>query len=265
MPTDPLPAAVRELAGELARLVDRSSKIVAFTGAGISTESGIPDFRSPGGVWSRYQPVMYQDFLTSPDARKRYWQMQRESYPVIVAAQPNAAHLALAELERLGKLDWIITQNIDGLHQKAGSSAKKVIELHGNCHTVVCLYCERRYPRAEIQAEVEAGVDVPLCVACNGALKPATVSFGQSMPVAEMLQAERAARDCDLMLVIGSTLIVYPAAQIPVEAMEAGAKLAIVNLSETPLDHHADVLINASAGVVMRIALELFSSRSERH
>lgn len=249
-------AALPQQIDALAELIAASKRVVAFTGAGISTESGIPDFRGPGGTWTRYQPITIQEFLASDVARKEYWRRQRESYPVMAGAQPNLAHLALAELERLGKLDCVITQNVDGLHQKAGVHPERVIELHGTSVWVSCLSCGQRLPRADAQARLEAGEETPVCQSCGGWLKPATISFGQAMPEWEMAEAERRARQSDLFLVIGSTLIVYPAAFLPAIALESGARMAIVNLSETPYDSQADLLIREKAGVVMAEALE---------
>lgn len=255
-----------ELGGPIeavAALIIRSRKIVVFTGAGVSTESGIPDFRSPGGIWSRYAPVMYQDFLASHEARRQYWKMQKERYPDFAQAQPNPAHHAVAELERLGKLDCVITQNIDGLHQRAGNSPEKVIELHGNGTWVLCLRCGRRLPREEVQKRLEAGEEVPTCEACGGLLKPATVSFGQPMPDKETWEAEARSRHCDLFMVIGSTLVVYPAAQMPVYALEGGARLVIINLSETPLDPYATVVLRGKAGETMAQVIERVKAKME--
>lgn len=240
----------------LAALVAASQRLVAFTGAGISTESGIPDFRSPGGIWARYRVVTYQEFLASDAARKEYWQRQRELYPVLAAAQPNAAHLALAELERLGKLECVITQNVDGLHQRAGNATERVIELHGTGLQARCLSCERRYPSSAIYKRLVEGIEAPTCEACGGWLKPATISFGQAMPVWELGEAERRSARCDLFLVVGSTLVVYPAAALPALALGSGARLAIVNLTETPYDAQADLVVRERAGQVLSGVLE---------
>ncbi len=240
-----------------AELVHASSKIVVFTGAGVSTESGIPDFRSPGGIWSRYQPVEFGEFLASREARERYWIRSRETYPALVQAQPNPAHLAIAQLEQMGKLDCVITQNIDGLHQKAGNSPEKVIELHGNTHWVVCLNCSHRSPRSDWQPILESGVLVPECPDCGGILKVLTVSFGQPMPEWETREAERRSRQCDLFIAVGSSLVVYPAAQMPAYAVKAGARLVIVNLTPTYIDDHADVVIREKAGPALSRVVEL--------
>jgi NAD-dependent deacetylase len=239
-----------------AALVRESSRIVVFTGAGVSTESGIPDFRSAGGIWSRYQPVEYADFLSSRAARERYWIRSRETYPMLAQAQPNAAHLAIAELERMGKLDCVITQNVDGLHQKAGSSAEKVIELHGNTHWVVCIDCAHRSPREQWQPVLQGGAAVLDCPDCGGMLKALTVSFGQSMPERETMEAERRSRQCDLFVAVGSSLVVYPAAQMPVYALNSGARLVVVNMTETYVDRLAEVVVRDKAGPVMSGIIE---------
>jgi NAD-dependent deacetylase len=237
----------------LEQLVDLfvlAKRPVVFTGAGVSTESGIPDFRSPGGVWDRYAPIDYRDFLTDPEARRETWRRGLQTYPVLAAAEPNPAHLAIAELERLNRLDCLITQNIDGLHARAGSSPERIVELHGNAHAVRCLTCDARFDRLGIQRRVESGEDEPACTACGGILKPATISFGEAMPVDEVRRAERAAQRCDLFVVVGSSLVVYPAAGLPELAQRAGAPLAIVNASETHLDPYARVVLREQAGEV---------------
>ena len=236
---------------ELARLIARASRIVAFTGAGISTESGIPDFRSPGGVWDRYAPINFQDFLGDAEARRETWRRGLHTYPVVAAAQPNAAHLALVELERGGKLSAVITQNIDGLHQRAGHAPDRVIELHGNAHGVRCLSCRAWSSREEIHRRVIAGEEEPPCRECGGILKPTSVSFGESMPWDDVRRAEREALTSDLLLVVGSSLVVYPAASIPRAAARSGVPLAIVNAAETPLDGLARVLLRGRAGQLL--------------
>ncbi len=227
-----------------------SKKLVAFTGAGVSTESGIPDFRSPGGLWDRFDPdeMSYQNFLSSEESREKIWAFSKMLYPEVVKARPNAAHLALVELYNLGKLDCVITQNVDFLHQRAGLPEDKVIELHGTLKWVVCLNCGRRFPREEIQKRLEAGEKVPRCDFCGGITKPATVAFGQPMPEKETRLAEAKAASSDLFLVCGSSLVVYPAAQMPLIAKENGAKLIIINLSETPHDRYADLIIRQKVG-----------------
>ena len=238
------------------RVVDfiiKSSRIVVFTGAGISTESGIPDFRSPGGVWSKYDPedFTYQRFVASETARERYWQMSTEFYEQLKRVRPNAAHTAVAALEGMGKLDCVITQNIDGLHQMAGSSPERVIELHGTARSVSCLSCQKHYDRDAVQERISRGDRVPRCDACDGLLKPATISFGQAMPEKETAEAMQRSSACDLFIVIGSSLVVQPAASMPLVAKEKGAKLVIINRDTTPFDHLAEVVLHTSAGNVM--------------
>jgi NAD-dependent deacetylase len=230
-------------------LLETSNNITAFTGAGISTESGISDFRSKGGVWDRYRIVTYQEFIASHDARVEYWKMKKELFNEIRGAGPNEAHHALAELEKMGKLKCLVTQNIDGLHQDAGSSS--VIELHGTNRKAVCLSCGKLWPIEEIQERLEAGEVAPECDECRGFIKPATISFGQSMPEQEMMQANECAVRCELLIMIGSSLQVEPAASIPREASRTGAKLIYINRTETPTDHLADILFRENAGEVM--------------
>ena len=232
--------------------------VVAFTGAGISTESGISDFRSPGGVWDRYRIVTYQEFIASHEARVEYWQMKKELIHEMRGAKPNHAHMALAELEQLGKLKALITQNIDGLHQDAGSSPEMVIELHGTNKKAVCIQCGRIWPIEEIQDRLEKGDLDPQCDACHGYIKPATISFGQPMPEKEMRRAYACASDCDLFFMIGSSLQVEPAASIPPSASRAGADLVFINRTETLWDHLATVIFRENAGDVMREIIDRF-------
>ncbi len=248
---------LEELIDEVAELIVNSKSVVVFTGAGVSTESGIPDFRSPGGIWTKVDPedFTYQKFLADPEARKRTWRMF-SMFRMIGLVQPNPAHYAIAELEKLGKLDCVITQNVDGLHQKAGVPEEKVIELHGTLKWVKCLGCGKRYPVEEIAERIEQGVEEPVCDDCGGMLKSATISFGEPMPVKETKEAERHSRGCDLMIVIGSSLAVFPAAWMPVYAKESGAKLVIINVGDTPIDRYADVRISEVAGQVMSKVLE---------
>ncbi len=244
---------MEDLIERAAALIRGAERVVAFTGAGVSTESGIPDFRSPGGIWEKYQPVYFDDFLESEHARRKFWVRSRATYPVIRDAMPNPTHLALAELERMGKLDCVITQNIDRLHHKAGNSGDKVIEVHGTVAYAVCLECGKTYDRNELQTRLEEKeeLEIPVCSACGGPVKDATVSFGQAMPEREMAEAGRRAQRCDLMLTLGSSLVVYPAAYLPQQAKQAGARMIIVNMEPTPLDHLADVVIHAKTGAVM--------------
>lgn len=230
-------------------LISGAKRIVGFTGAGISTESGIPDFRSPNGVWAKNRIIEYDEFVSSRDARIEYWRQKIESWPEMRDARPNAGHLAFAELEKQGRLRALITQNIDGLHQRAGNT--NVIELHGTSVEAGCLSCLSRIPMDEAVRRVEAGDPAPECERCGGLLKPATVSFGQMMPVREMRMAEEAVRDCDLFLAVGSSLVVYPAASLPEHAKYLGAPLIIVNRTPTPLDGMADAVLRDEIGVIL--------------
>jgi NAD-dependent deacetylase len=253
-----------DLVKRAADLVVTAAPVVVFTGAGASTESGIPDFRSPTGLWARHDPddFSYQRFVGTEEGRRRYWAVGRELYATVRAAQPNAAHHAIAELDALGLLDCVITQNIDNLHQRAGVPAERVIELHGNATRARCLTCERPYDRGEIQDWLEAGVTVPGCAPpCGGVIKPRTVMFGEAMPREETEEAERRARASDLFIVVGSSLVVYPAAHMPVHAKRAGARLVIVNRTPTPQDDEADLLIADSAAAVLSSVAALVADR----
>ncbi|MCK7612006.1 SIR2 family NAD-dependent protein deacylase [Roseibium sediminicola] len=217
-------------------------RIVALTGAGISTESGVPDFRSPGGIWSRRQPIQYQDFVADEASRLEDWDRRFEMRDFFDKAEPNAAHLALSALASSGHLTCLITQNVDGLHQRAGFPQNRLIEIHGNSTYATCLDCGAR---AELEGQlsfVEAGQS-PRCGDCGGLLKAAVISFGQQMPEEALYQAAEAAQDCDLFLVLGSSLVVHPAAQLPAIAVKAGAELVILNAEETPLDSLASTVI----------------------
>ena len=249
---------MKALIDQVAEWIAGSKSVVVFAGAGLSTESGIPDFRSPGGVWDRYDPedFYFQNFLASEASREKYWQMATEMYEPMKKALPNQAHLAIAELETLGKLDCVITQNIDGLHHKAGNSEEKILELHGTALYVSCLSCKQRYDRDEIQARIQRGVRAPRCDTCGGLLKPATISFGQSMPERETAEAYRRSEGSDLFLVVGSSLTVQPAASMPAVAKQGGAKLVIVNRDETGCDHLADLMIRAESGPTMAAIVE---------
>ena len=233
---------------ELTAIARTCRRIVAFTGAGISTESGIPDYRGPGGLWERQAPPTIGDFRDNAETRRVYWERRRSGYPRMAAAEPNAGHRALVSLERAGLLAGIITQNIDGLHQKAGSDPGRVIELHGSTHTVRCLECGGTWPAPAIHERLLAGESVPACERCGGQLRAATVLFGEPLPASALRHAMAIARDCDLMLVVGSSLIVNPAARMPLLAKQAGARLAIINRTPTPLDLLADVRVVADAG-----------------
>ena len=240
------------LAERVAELIVNAGKLVVFSGAGISTESGIPDFRGPGGIWSRFDPddFTYQKFVADPEARRRQWQMLGEGH-LTTDAQPNAAHYAIAELDKMGRLDCVITQNVDNLHQKAGVPDDRVFELHGNLQRAVCLGCGKVYPFEQIKRRLDKGEEVPDCEACHGLLKPTAVFFGEQLPSEVLAEASNRSSACDLFIVVGSTLVVYPAAYMPVYAVQAGARLVIINLSSTPMDGEAAVLINAKAGEAM--------------
>jgi NAD-dependent deacetylase len=229
-----------------AGLIREAEKILVFSGAGVSTESGISDFRSPGGVWSKYDPsdFYFDKIISDEKARAKYWQMSTEFYQVMKDAVPNRAHLAIKTLEDAGKLIAIVTQNIDRLHHRAGNTPDKIIEIHGTAFSVSCLSCGKTYDRDDIEARISSGVKVPYCDECSGILKPDTISFGQAMPQDKMAQALTHARECDLCIALGSSLVVYPAASVPAHAVERGAKLMIINRDETPLDSMADVVVH---------------------
>jgi NAD-dependent deacetylase len=247
-----------------ADMIIQSKKLVVFTGAGMSTESGISDFRSPGGVWSRFDPseFTFQKFLSSEESRGKYWEFSTSSWGEMAAAQPNPGHHAIAELDSIGKLDCVITQNIDGLHQRSGIPEEKVIELHGTARWVICLECGQRYPRKQIQDRLRGGIKVPRCDSCGGIMKPATISFGQAMPERETREAENRAATCDLFLVAGSSLVVYPAAQMPLIAKDSGARLIIINLTPTPHDPHADIVIHDKTGPALSQIIDQVKANS---
>ncbi|NMJ40558.1 NAD-dependent deacetylase [Roseomonas sp. JC162] len=232
-------------------MIEDARRVVIFTGAGISTESGIPDFRGPNGTWTKVKPIMFQDFVASPAARREAWRRRFEGDATMRAAQPNRGHRAVALLVRQGKASSVITQNIDGLHQASGIPEEQVIELHGNSTYAHCLECGTRYEIGALRATFEALGDVPDCTACGGLVKTATISFGQSMPEEAMRRAAAETRAADLFIVLGSSLVVYPAAGFPEQAKRNGARLAIVNNDPTPLDDLADLVVNAPIGEAM--------------
>ena len=236
---------------KLKETIRHAKHIVVLTGAGISTESGIPDFRGPQGIWSKYRMVTIQEFLTSEEARLEYWRYKKETFRDIRNAAPNIGHHALAHLEKIGKLQALITQNIDGLHRLAGNSAEKIIELHGTDRYVVCLDCGQRYDRALIQERIDKIDAVPKCDHCKGWLKPATVSFGQVIPAEILDRAYKESEKCDVFLVVGSSLTVQPASSLPIVAQQNGAWLGILNREPTPVDPLADWLCHQSAGKVL--------------
>ncbi len=237
---------------EFARRVKSSTAVVFFTGAGISTESGVPDFRSPGGVWSRYQPVLFQDFLASETARVQHWRLKKATYELFKTVAPNVAHYAIRDFERRGQLLGLITQNIDGLHKIAGVSDAKLVELHGTDRLVTCLKCARRYQPAEVYENLAEEFTAPTCDDCGGLLKSANVSFGQSMPLEAMQRAQAWSERAEIFIVIGSSLQVQPAASFPVIAKQNGALLAIINRDVTPLDDIADFVHHGAIGEFFR-------------
>jgi NAD-dependent deacetylase len=235
----------------LATIIAQASRIVVFTGAGTSTESGVPDFRSPGGVWSRMKPIYFQDFVASEEKRREAWTRAFSGAAGWTGAKPNAGHFAVARLVAEGRCSVVITQNVDNLHQDSGVPAERVIELHGNASYAKCLECAARHELADLKGPfVERGV-IPACRACGGIVKTATISFGQPMPQEAMARAEAESVACDLFLVLGSSLVVFPAAALPLTAKQAGAKLAIVNREATDQDAFADLVLHDEIGPVM--------------
>jgi NAD-dependent deacetylase len=235
----------------LRRLVDAARVVVPFTGAGISTECGIPDFRSPGGIWTKNQPIPFDVFLASQEMRDEAWRRRFAMEEQFSTASPGRGHLALAHLYRAGKVPGVITQNIDNLHQASGVAAEDVVELHGNTTFAHCLDCGQRYELAWIKPRFLSQGRAPDCPECGGYIKTATISFGQAMPEAEMRRAEELTRSCDLFIAIGSSLVVWPAAGFPAMAKRSGARLAILNREETELDAIADLVIHDDIGNVL--------------
>ena len=233
---------------ELRRLIADARRVVVFTGAGISTESGIPDFRSPGGFWTRMRPIDFSDFLASEEARRETWRRRFATDPTLRRAEPNRGHRAVAALVNRGKASAVITQNIDGLHQASGVPATRVIELHGNTTYAHCLECAQRYELEDVRIRFERSGDAPCCETCGGFIKTATVSFGQSMPPAAMIRAEEETLASDLFITIGSSLVVYPAAGFPELAARNGARLVILNREPTGLDPLADLVLHREIG-----------------
>jgi len=250
-------------AARLAALLGGSRAAVVFTGAGISTESGIPDFRSPGGIWTQMAPIEFQDFIASPAMRKESWRRRFAMEEMFTRARPNAGHDAIAALVTRGTVTYVITQNIDNLHQMSGVPDERVIELHGNTRYAKCLECGTRTELEAIGAHFEKHDAAPDCAECGGLLKTATISFGQPMPEEAMERAERAARACDLFLVLGSSLVVYPAAGFPLLAKRSGAKLAIVNREPTDQDAMADLVLHADIGPTLEAAMAVLEEREK--
>lgn len=242
-------------AKQLADLIKAADRVLVFTGAGISTESGIPDFRSPGGVWSKMQPIYFQDFVASREKRREAWTRVFNKSAGWVGASPNDGHRAIAKLVEMGKVTAVVTQNVDNLHQDGGVPDDKVIEIHGNASYAKCLDCGMRHELEELRAPWEADEEI-VCVNCAGLLKTATISFGQAMPEDKMERATAEAEASDLCIVLGSSLVVYPAAGIPVMAVRAGSRLVIVNREPTDLDPYAHLVLNTEIGPLMNEVME---------
>ena len=240
---------------ELRQMIEEAKRVVIFTGAGISTESGIPDFRSPGGIWTKMRPIDFSDFMSSAEARRETWRRRFATDETMRKAEPNRGHRAVATLVSRGKASAVITQNIDGLHQASGVPASRVIELHGNTTYAHCLDCAQRYEIADVREEFERTGEAPNCNACGGFVKTATVSFGQSMPPAAMIRAEEETLASDLFITIGSSLVVYPAAGFPEMAARNGARLVILNREPTGLDALADLVLNREIGETLGAAV----------
>jgi len=252
-PPPPPPAALEQAIAGAQALIAAARRVVVLTGAGISTDSGIPDFRGPQGVWTRNpeaeKMATLQHYMTDPEIRRRSWQVKLEGSRQ--RREPNAGHRALVELEKRGKLDTLITQNVDGLHQDAGTDPARVIEIHGTLREAVCMACGERTPMDQALVRVAAGEEDPECRRCGGILKSATISFGQGLVAEDLARAERAARECDLLLAIGTTLTVYPIAAVVPVAHEAGARILILNAEPTAMDGLADVVLRGGIGEIL--------------
>jgi len=236
----------------LREMIEEAAIIVPFTGAGISTECGIPDFRSPGGIWTKNRPIMFDDFLRSQEARNESWRRRFAMGDEFGRAQPGRGHRALASLYRAGKVPAVVTQNIDNLHQASGIAPEHVVELHGNTTYALCLDCEQRYELSWVRTRMDAGNGcAPDCPACGGYIKTATISFGQAMPDSAMQRAQSLAVGCDLFLAIGSSLVVWPAAGFPLLAKRNGARLVIINREPTDFDDIADLVVHHDIGTVL--------------
>lgn len=241
---------------ELRAMIRVSERIVVFTGAGISTESGIPDFRGPNGIWNKMTPIDFGDYMASEEMRRESWKRKFSGDGTMENAEPNAGHRAITSLVDAGKVTHIITQNVDGLHQKSGTPDQLVIELHGNASYATCLNCSKRYELEDIREPFLADGTIPCCDECGGIIKTATISFGQAMPVEEMQRAQDAALACDLFIALGSSLTVYPAAGFPRLAKQNGARLVIINNQETDLDPICDLVLHEEIGPAMSRAVD---------
>lgn len=248
----------RDLIDELRSMLSACGRAVVFTGAGISTESGIPDFRSPGGIWTKYQPIDFREFISSEEARIETWRRKIAVDEAVSRAEPNRGHLAIAQLVAQGRVSSVITQNIDGLHQRSGVPEERVIELHGNGTYAACLDCAKRYELADMFAAFRAHEIPPVCN-CGGLIKSATISFGQPMPVEAMRRAQVETKSCDLFIAIGSSLVVYPAASFPAVAKQNGSQLVILNREPTDLDYLADLVLNLEIGPTLDAATKMLS------
>jgi len=239
----------------LRSLIAGSNRIAVFTGAGISTESGIPDFRGPSGIWKKIAPIDFRDFIASEDVRRESWRRKFSGVLSMAEAQPNSGHKAIGKLVGMGKLLAIITQNVDGLHQKSGVPDDLLIELHGNANYASCLDCHQRFELDDIEQSFNKDESIPYCTTCGGMVKTATISFGQGMPPREMQRAEKVTGDCDLFMAIGSSLVVYPAAGFPRMAKQNGTPLVILNNETTDLDSIADLVIHQQIGPALSAAI----------
>ena len=247
--------SMEQLIEQAADLVSTSERIIVFTGAGVSTESGIPDFRGPDGIWSKYDfdpEIIFSidRFLSDSQARKLLWDLLAGGGLIMTQAQPNPGHYAIVELEKMGKLHGVVTQNTDGLHQKAGVSENMVFQLHGDLSHASCLSCNTRYPMEEIVEWMKEDIDEPECGQCKGMLRPDAVLYGEQLPFEVLTESESRSRSCDLCIVLGSTLRINPAADIPRYAQQGGAKLVIINIGPTEMDRMADIRIEAKTGEV---------------
>jgi NAD-dependent deacetylase len=251
MKTPDRPNGLARQVDALMALVEAAEAVAGFTGAGISTESGIPDFRSPDSPWMRNKPIPFEAFAASAEARREAWRRKFAMDDLYRDARPNRGHLALASLVARGKMLAVITQNIDGLHEQSGIPAERIIELHGNGTYAACLSCARRHELAWVRARFDANGHPPDCEGCGGIIKAATISFGQAMPAAQLRRAREVTLACDLFLAVGSSLVVYPAAGFPVLAKRSGARLVIINREATELDGLADLIVRAEIGTVL--------------
>ena len=240
---------------QLRSALDACGRAVVFTGAGISTESGIPDFRSPGGIWTKFQPIQFDDFITSEEARREYWRRNIARYDDFSRAEPSRGHRAVAHLVRQDTVGSVITQNIDGLHQASGVAEGQVVELHGNATYAECLGCLESYELDAIHDAFARDETLPICEICGDIVKLATISFGQPMPDGEMARAEHQTLAADLFIVMGSSLVVFPAATLPVLAKQNGAKLVILNREPTDLDDMADLVVHGEIGPILGAAV----------